>query len=525
MAHAKKPRKRLAANMADSPAEAAGAFPDFIARWNEGQKLETPALHVRIADWLAARWAAGDRELLLLAFRNSGKSTLVGLFAAWLLTRDPNLRILILSADHALARKMARNVKRVVERHPLAAALRPTKADEWASDRFTVARDAELRDPSVLARGIVANVTGSRADVVICDDVEVPNTCDTEGKRRDLRERLDEIEFVLNPGGLRLFVGTPHTYYSIYAATPRPEADEERPYLAQFVRLEIPALDAAGRSAWPERFPPARIEQARARSGPAKFASQMMLRFVNAAEARLDPARMAAYEGELIYGEGNGEAKLMLEGRRLVSASCWWDPAYGAPERGDRSAVAVVFTDENGGHWLHRIAYLTHRNAAAPDGPGRESGPDEATALCREVAAFVRDLHVPAVRVETNGLGQFLPGILRGEIEALGLATAVIGQPSRRAKDSRILEAFDVTLASGRLAAHRSVWRSPFIAEMREWRPGGGCRDDGLDAVAGCLLAEPVRLPRRPKGPPAPRARPDWRPGGGQFTAVTNFEI
>jgi hypothetical protein len=32
-----------------------------------------------------------------------------------------------------------------------------------------------------------------RADVIICDDVEVPNTCDTPGKRLDLRQRLSEI--------------------------------------------------------------------------------------------------------------------------------------------------------------------------------------------------------------------------------------------------------------------------------------------------------------------------------------------
>ena len=68
-------------------------------------------------------------------------------------------------ADHALARKMARNVKRVVERHPLGRNLRPTRADEWASDRFTVARDAELRDPSVLARGIGASTLSLTARV------------------------------------------------------------------------------------------------------------------------------------------------------------------------------------------------------------------------------------------------------------------------------------------------------------------------------------------------------------------------
>jgi hypothetical protein len=45
-------------------------------------------------------------------FRNAGKSTLVGIFCAWLLLNNPDLRILVLAAEHDLARKMARNVKR-----------------------------------------------------------------------------------------------------------------------------------------------------------------------------------------------------------------------------------------------------------------------------------------------------------------------------------------------------------------------------------------------------------------------------
>jgi hypothetical protein len=99
----------------------------------------------------------------------------------------------------------------------MTAGLKPARSDHWASDQFTVNRRAELRDPSMLAKGIAANITGLRADVVICDDVEVPNTCDTAPKRTDLRARLRELEYVVIPGGLQIFVGTPHTYYSIYA--------------------------------------------------------------------------------------------------------------------------------------------------------------------------------------------------------------------------------------------------------------------------------------------------------------------
>ncbi len=87
------------------------------------------------------------------------------------------------------------------------------------------------------------------------------------------------------------------------------------------------------------------------------------------------------------------------------------------------------------------------------------------------------------------------------------------------AKDTRILNAFDPLLAAGALRAHASVWETPFIREMREWLPGGRGRDDGLDAVSGCILAQPVRLgPSRPAPP-----RRDWR-HTGQWRAQTGFQ-
>ena len=61
-------------------------FPQFVIVWNKLHGLATPALHVTVCRWLYERWLAGDRRLLLMVFRDAGKSTLVALFAAWLLT-------------------------------------------------------------------------------------------------------------------------------------------------------------------------------------------------------------------------------------------------------------------------------------------------------------------------------------------------------------------------------------------------------------------------------------------------------
>ncbi len=489
-------------------------FRQFVWLWNRCQGQTTPALHLEIAAWLNERWEEGDRRLALLVFRNAGKSTLVGVFCAWLLLHEPDLRILVLAAEHDLARKMVRNVKRIIERHPLTRGLVPKRADQWAADQFTVARRLTRRDPSLLARGIAANITGSRADVVICDDVEVPNTSATPHRRAELRQRLREIEYVLMPGGLQLYVGTPHSYYSIYVEEARREIGEDAPFLAGYRRLCIPLLDRRGRSRWPERFPLDKIEEIRRHTGPAKFESQMLLRPRSIEDIRLDPDRLRLLRGTARVPRGQPRGDPVDRrpphglGDRLVGPGLRRARQAAMPAWSRRCLV-----DGEGGYWLHGVRYLSHDPALVGE-------VDEASQLCRQVARFAQAHYLPSITLETNGLGRFLPALLRRELDRLGYACAVVEHVSQRSKDQRILDAFDPLLAAGALHAHAGIWASGLIEEMREWRPGRRCRDDGLDAVSGCLLSEPVRLPRQAAG-----RRREWRPGRGLQAAAVDFQV
>ncbi len=475
----------------------------FLIVWNRQQGQSTPLVHLRMAAWLQEKWMAGETRLLLMAFRSCGKSTITGLFAAWLLLVRPDLRILVLAAESLLARRMVRNVRRIIERHPLTAHLKPDRADQWAVDRFTVRRRLELRDPSMLARGIVSNITGSRADMIICDDVEVPNTCDTAEKRADLRERLLELEYILIPGGTLLYVGTPHNWFSIYADSPRGEIGEVQAFLTEYDRLMLPVLDKNGESAWPERYSAEDIARMKLRTGINKFMSQMMLEPVNIAEGRLNPADLVRYNGDLVYMREYN--RMDLNGNKLIACGAFWDPAFGG---GDASVLAVVFTDDEGSLWLHRVIYLERANG------------DVATAQSREVAESLRQFHVPSVSVESNGIGKFLPQILRRELARARVPCAVLDHVNSRPKDERILEAFQTVMAARLLHVHESVFQTPFITEMQEWRPGvRRGNDDGLDAVAGALALQPVRLKTERFA-----GRHLWH-GGGGHTAKTDFEV
>lgn len=192
------------------------AFYDFMDEWNHYINMKTPVHHKRMMEFLVDVWSGGVRRGLLMAFRHSGKSTVVGIFAACVLYMHPNVRILILSAENALATRMVNHIRNILENHPWCVNMVPKNKKEWAAGRITINRPVGIREPSVVCQGIHGNITGSRADLIICDDVEVPNTCNTPQKREMLRERLRELDFILSPGGAMIYIGTPHTMDTIY---------------------------------------------------------------------------------------------------------------------------------------------------------------------------------------------------------------------------------------------------------------------------------------------------------------------
>ena len=69
--------------------------------------------------------------------------------------------------------------------------------------------------------GITGQLSGSRADLIVADDVEVPNNSETQGMRDKLSERVKEFDAVLKPGGEVIFLGTPQTEESLYNEMPK----------------------------------------------------------------------------------------------------------------------------------------------------------------------------------------------------------------------------------------------------------------------------------------------------------------
>ena len=129
---------------------------------------------------------------------------------------------------------------------------------------------------------------------------------------------------------------------------------------------------------------------------------------------------------------------------------------------------------------------------------------------------------MPRVAIETNGIGGFLPGVLKEVLAEKNIACAVIEKHSSENKQHRILEAYDAIMAAKALYVHGVVRETPFLTEMAEWQESKkNNKDDGLDAVAGALSMEPMRFGRVSNS----AQKLSWMGSGKPCTATSDFDV
>ena len=148
-----------------------------------------------IADYLQN----GPKRLQVQAFRGVGKSWITGAFVLWTLFNDPERKVMIISASKERADNMSIFLQKLIIDTPWLKHLQPKSDDSrWSRISFDV-NCSPHQAPSVKSVGITGQLTGSRADLMILDDVEVPGNSLTEFMREKLLQLCTEAESILTP--------------------------------------------------------------------------------------------------------------------------------------------------------------------------------------------------------------------------------------------------------------------------------------------------------------------------------------
>jgi hypothetical protein len=162
----------------------------------------------------------GPKRRVVQAFRGVGKSWITSAFVVHQLLLDPTKNILVVSASKQRADDFSTFTLRLITDMPLLRHLIPTENQRNSKVAFDVGPAPASHAPSVVSKGITSQITGARADLIIADDVESMNNSQTQTMRDKLSEAIKEFDAVLKPDGAILFLGTPQTEGSIYAALP-----------------------------------------------------------------------------------------------------------------------------------------------------------------------------------------------------------------------------------------------------------------------------------------------------------------
>ncbi|WP_337056777.1 phage terminase large subunit [Pseudomonas sp. USHLN015] len=166
---------------------------------------------------MARKLSAGDnRRFILQAFRGIGKSFITCAFVVWMLWNNPQLKFMIVSASKERADANSVFIKRIIDLLPFLHELKPRPGQRDSTISFDVGPASPDHSPSVKSVGITGQLTGSRADILIADDVEVPNNSATQAARERLGELVKEFDAILKPGGTIIYLGTPQTEMTLY---------------------------------------------------------------------------------------------------------------------------------------------------------------------------------------------------------------------------------------------------------------------------------------------------------------------
>lgn len=471
----------------------------------------------------------GPRRLVIEAFRGVGKSWITAAFVCWLLYCDPQCKIMVVSASKQRADDFSTFTLRLIHDIPVLQFLRPRDGQRSSKVSFDVGPARPDQSPSVKSVGITGQLTGSRANFIIADDIEVVSNSATQALRDRLAELVKEFDAVLKPGGRIIYLGTPQCEQSLYNTLP------ERGYVARI---------------WPARFPtPDKRE---------KYGAKLAAMIANALDERpdiqgqpTDPDRFSdedLMERELSYGRSGFALQFQLDTslsdadryplrlRDLVVLSL--DPLRGPSDLAWASSPDLLYDDVpavglNGDHYYRPIFvsrdYLEYEGSVMfvdPSGRGKDEttyavvkklhgrlfltdigaflgGYDEAT--LRAICMAAKGQHVNLILCEPNYGGGMFTQLLSAVAQQTYPVEVKDAEWAKMQKEMRIIDTLEPVMNQHRLVICPSVidkdYRSTesyssegqqayrlFYQMTRITRERGALKhDDRLDAVAGAV--------------------------------------
>jgi hypothetical protein len=426
----------------------------------------------------------------------------------------------VVSASKDRADAFSIFTKRLIETIPELAHLKPRGDQRDSNLAFDVGPATPDQSPSVKSTGITGQLTGSRADTIIADDVEVVKNSATVAQREKLGELIKEFDAILKPLAHAeiVYLGTPQTEESIYNQLPARGYEiriwparypKDRKHFNQYSGRLAPFIadhfEAHPECAWqpvePSRFHEDDLLRREASYGRGGFLLQFMLD-TTLSDAERYPLKLS----DLIVMDVDREAApvrvMWASGREQVvedipvvgfTGDRLHRPMYASKDVEEFTGSLMVIDpsgrggDETGYTVTKMLRGMVYLRRAG----GIKGGYDDAA--LEQIAHIARAEKVKTILVESNfGDGMFtklLEPVLRRIYPCHVEEVRSVGQ-----KEKRIIDTLEPVLNQHRLVVDAALLRADqkdepkfqlFHQLTRITRDRGALRhDDRLDALA-----------------------------------------
>lgn len=408
-----------------------------------------------------------DDRIFFSLFRGAGKSLILSLYCVWLLWRDGDEKIIVVSASSAKANDFVSFTRKIILDTPFLTHLLPKGKKEAASFRstantFDVMTSTPSQFPSITAKGITSQITGSRGSLVIFDDAETLSNSQTEGARAKILKAIREANALLIPerdSKIRI-IGTPQSKHSVYhqldgfrryfAPIIFPKASSEyeelMPYLAK--RLEKNPNNA-GKCVEPKRFTDADVNRRKRSYGDSEFALQYLLK-TDESDAMLYPLRtkdlrlMPIGDAHKFYVDKKDQGPLNVRGQTFIQAA----PNNPLMLPFEKTIAAVDIASTGRDTHCIVVASLLGANIYVRDIYTRDNGFEG----LEDQVLFLNKWGVSTTIAETNHSGNGWIELMQRTSKDMGMRGLAIEPVHSHGKKSlRIVQTVEPFLASGRL--------------------------------------------------------------------------
>jgi hypothetical protein len=197
-------------------------------------------IHKEIFKWMQeyTLFGIGDTltsNKLIMLPRAHLKSHMVATWCAWMITRHPEITILYVSATSELAETQLFAIQNIlgssVYQRYFPEYINPQEGlrERWSQRKMSIDHEIRkregIRDATIATAGLTTNTTGWHADLIIADDLVVPENAYTEDGREGVSKKASQFTSIRNAGGFTMACGTRYHPADIYATWKAQEYD------------------------------------------------------------------------------------------------------------------------------------------------------------------------------------------------------------------------------------------------------------------------------------------------------------